>query len=155
MTLFWLILLVILIIIEAATVSLTSIWFAVGALAALISAVFSAPIWLQVVWFIFISGIMLVFTRPLAKKYLNSKRTATNADRVLNAVCIVTEDIDNIAGTGTVSVGGKLWTARSKTGDKISKGEMVKAVSIEGVKLIVIPMNLSKQEEADVQKETV
>jgi membrane protein implicated in regulation of membrane protease activity len=150
MTLFWLIIFVILIVVEAVTVSLTSIWFAAGALAALISAAFSAPIWLQVIWFIVVSGVTLYFTRPLAKRYLNAKRLATNADRVLESVCIVTEEIDNIAGTGTVSVGGKLWTARSKTGEKISMGEMVKAVSIEGVKLIVVPTSCVPEHSKEV-----
>lgn len=155
MTLFWLIVFIILIVVEAATVSLTSIWFAAGALAALISAAFDAPIELQVIWFIIVSGVTLYFTRPLAKKYLNSKRTATNADRVLDSVCIVTEEIDNFAGTGTVSVGGKLWTARSKTGDKISKGETVKAMSIEGVKLIVVPTSIVPEQIKESEQTTI
>jgi membrane protein implicated in regulation of membrane protease activity len=137
----WLIAFVVFLIIEAVTFGLASIFFAFGALVALIAAVASAPLWVQVVLFLVVSAVTLYFTRPLAKKYVNSRRMATNADRMLNMIGIVTEDIDNIEGTGTVSVGGKLWTARSLTGETIAKGKKVRAESIEGVKLIVKPLS--------------
>ena len=137
MSIFWLVLMVVLLIVEAATAGLTCIWFALGALAALISALFGAAIWLQVVWFLLVSIITLWFTRPLAMKYLNGRRVATNADRVVGAEGIVTEAIDNIAGTGAVRLDGKEWTARSDTGLNISKGSIVVVRRIEGVKLIV------------------
>ena len=86
------------------------------------------------------SIVSLVLTRPLVKKYVNSKAQPTNADMVIGKECRVTEDIDNIAGTGAVSVGGKIWTARTESDEvKASVGELMTAVRIEGVKLIVKP----------------
>ena len=126
-------------IIEGATVGLTSIWFACGAIIALIAAALGAPVPLQFVLFILISGVTLWLTRPLAAKYLTGKSQATNADRVIGMTGRVTESIDNVSGTGTVSIGGKLWTARSQTGVPIAEDTLVKGVAIDGVKLIVYP----------------
>ena len=137
MTVVWLALMVLLLIVEALTAPLVCIWFALGALAALISALFGAAIWLQVVWFLLVSLLTLWLTRAFAVKYLNSRRVATNADRVVGAEGIVTEDIDNIAGTGAVKLDGKEWTARSGSGANIAKGAVVRVERIEGVKLIV------------------
>lgn len=139
-TVVWLVAMIILLIIEGVVPGLVSIWFALGALAALISALFGAPVWLQIVWFLLVSVVALAVTRPLAKKYVNSRVQPTNADAVIGKDCIVTEDIDNILGVGAVVVGGKTWTARSQgEGIKLKKGETVKAVRIDGVKLIVVP----------------
>ena len=139
MTVIWLVAMIILLIIEGVVPGLVSIWFALGALAALISALLSAPIWLQIVWFLLVSIISLALTRPLAKKYVNARVQHTNADAVLGRECIVTEDIDNVL------VGGKTWTARSADDNlKIEKGETVKALRIDGVKLIVAPANVEE-----------
>lgn len=137
MVIFWSVAIVVFLILEAVTVGLASIWFAAGSLAALISALFGAPEWLQILWFVIVSGITLWFTRPLVKKYINSKSQPTNADRVIGMTGQVTERIDNIAATGAVFLNGKTWTARSATGEDIEAGQLVKANSIEGVKLIV------------------
>jgi len=139
MVIVWAAAAVVFLIVEAATFGLASIWFAIGALAALISALFHAPIWLQALWFVLVSGVTLWLTRPLAMKYVNNKRQATNADRVLGMEGYVTEAIDNLSGKGAVSVGGKLWSARSENGEAIAKGTLVRAMRIEGVKLIVLP----------------
>lgn len=139
MSVVWLVLMVVLLIVEAATAGLTCIWFALGALAALIAALFDAAVWLQVVWFLVVSILTLWLTRPLALKYLNSRKVATNADRVVGAEGVVSEDIDNIAGTGAVKLDGKEWTARSESGMGISKDAIVIVKRIEGVKLIVDP----------------
>ena len=136
---FWLAALVIFIIIEAATVAVTSIWFAIGSIGAMIVTILGGKLWLQVIAFFVISVLMLIFTRPLAKKYLNPNRKATNADRVIGTAAVVSELIDNIAGTGAVRAGGKEWTARSLTGAVFSPGEIVRVDHIEGVKLIVKP----------------
>lgn len=141
MTVVWLVAMIILLIIEGVVPGLVSIWFALGALAALISALFGAPIWLQLVWFLLVSIISLALTRPLAKKYVNSRVQPTNADAVIGKDCIVVEDIDNILGAGAVVVGGKTWSARSVDENvKPKKGETVKALRIDGVKLIVEPV---------------
>lgn len=137
MSIVWLVLMVLLFIIEAATAGLTVIWFALGALAALIAALFGAQIWLQVLWFLVVSIATLWFTRPLALKYLNVRSVATNADRVVGMEGVVCEDIDNLAGTGAVKLDGKEWTARSDSGANIPSGSVVKVRRIEGVKLIV------------------
>lgn len=139
MSIVWLVLMVLLLIVEAATAGLTCIWFALGALAALISALFGAQLWLQFAWFIVVSVVTLWFTRPLAIKYLNSRKVATNADRVVGAEGVVTEPIDNLAGTGAVKLEGKEWTARSDSGVNIAKDAVVIVKRIEGVKLIVDP----------------
>ena len=137
MSIVWLVLMVLLFIIEAATAGLTVIWFALGALAALIAALFGAQIWLQVLWFLVVSIATLWFTRPLALKYLNGRSVATNADRVVGMEGVVCEDIDNLAGTGAVKLDGKEWTARSDSGANIPSGSVVKVRRREGVKLIV------------------
>ena len=113
MTLLWGAAAVVFFIIEALTISLAGIWFAIGAVCALITALLGAPVWLQIVWFVLISVILLIATRPLAKKYVNGRRQPTNADRLLGQNVRVTERIDNIDGTGAVFADGKTWTAMS------------------------------------------
>ena len=137
LTLMWLGLMLALLLIEVLTVNLTTIWFALGALAALISSLFHAPLWLQVIWFLLVSVVTLICTKPLVKKFVNGRTQPTNADMVIGKICVVMEPIDNLRGTGTVTVGGKTWTARSETGDVFAPGERVIARKIEGVKLIV------------------
>ena len=133
----WLVALVALMVLELSTVSLTCIWFALGALAALIASLCGAPIWLQVVWFLIVSVLALLATRPLVKKYINGKTTPTNADMLIGQTCVVMEPISNLSETGAVKIGGKVWTARSEDGSVFAPGEKVVAVRIEGVKLIV------------------
>jgi len=134
----WLGAIVLFLVVEALVPGLVSIWFAFGALAALISALLSAPLWLQFVWFIAVSVAALALTRPLARKYVNARVQPTNADMLIGQECLVTETIDNLHATGAVSVGGKVWTARSE-GDSmtIPRGAMARVLRIEGVKLIV------------------
>ena len=138
MTAVWVVLMIVFLIVEGAAPGLVSIWFALGALAALISARLGAQIWLQCVWFIVVSLLALVATRPLAKKYVNSKTQATNADMLIGQECIVTETIDKLRGTGAVTVGGKVWTARADGEETvIEEGSVAVVERIEGVKLIV------------------
>ena len=137
MTTFWLIVMVLFLVVEAATVGLVCIWFAVGSLAALLAAMCGAQLWLQIVLFLVVSAATLYFTRPLVKRYVNSKVEPTNADMVIGKECRVTETVDNIAGTGAVYVDGKTWTARSENDELIQAGTLVTAKSIDGVKLIV------------------
>ncbi len=135
---FWLIAMIVLLAVEAAVPGLISIWFAIGALAALISAMFSAPLWLQVVWFVVVSILSLALTRPFVKKYVNNRTTPTNADMGIGKDAVVTEEIDNLHGKGAVMLDGKVWTARTEKEDQCAvPGETVRVVRIEGVKLIV------------------
>lgn len=139
MSVVWGVLIVLFLIIEGATAGLASIWFAIGSAAALIASLCHAPLWLQIVLFIVVSVAALYLTRPLAKKYVNSRTQATNADRVLGETGYVTESIDNLTASGAVHIGGKIWTARSADGTSIEAGTLVRAEKIEGVKLIVSP----------------
>ena len=141
MSIVWVVIMVVFLVVEAATAGLTCIWFAIGALAALIAALFGAPIWLQLVWFFVVSVVTLYFTRPLVLKYVNSRSQPTNADMVIGKEALVTAAIDNVESAGAVAVGGKVWTARSENGEPIEVGSIVTVLRIEGVKLIVSAKN--------------
>ena len=134
---FWITALVLFLVVEAVTVGLASVWFAVGALAALICALVGGPVWLQAVWFVVVSVVALILTRPLVKKFVNGRTVATNADRNIGRVGLVTERIDNLAATGCVRIDGVDWTARSEDGSVIPKGEKVRVLRVEGVKVCV------------------
>ncbi len=137
MLIFWIVLLVVLIIIEAVTAQLVTIWFAAGAAAALVAELCGLEQWLQWVIFIAVSAVALVATRPLVKKITNKTVQPTNADRCIGQTAVVTEDIVNIDARGQVNVNGITWTARSSDGSVIKKDERVIVEKIEGVKLIV------------------
>ena len=138
MTVVWIVAIVALLIVEGLTSGLVTIWFAIGALAGLICQLVGAPLWLQLLWFVLVSVTSLVLTRPLAKKYVNANTTPTNADMAIGRDCVVTETIDNVRGTGAVTVGGKIWTARMAAPDGYAeKGAVLTVLRIEGVKLIV------------------
>ena len=138
MTVVWLTAMIALLIVEAMVPGLVSIWFALGALAAMISSMLSAPLWLQVGWFFLVSIVSFALTRPIARKYVNGRAVHTNADMAIGQDCVVTEEIDNVRGTGAVSVGGKIWTARlAAPNGRAGKGTVLRVVRIEGVKLIV------------------
>ena len=134
----WLIVMVLLLFVEAVIPGLVSIWFAAGALAALLVSVLGGPLWLQFAVFLLTSVVLLILTRPLAKKYVNGRVTPTNADRIVGMDCVVVEEIDYLRGTGAVSVDGKVWSARMEQEDGTAqKGTVLKVVRIEGVRLIV------------------
>lgn len=135
---FWVVTLVVFLIVEAVTAGLVSIWFVFGSLVALICAALGAAVWLQIFWFVIVSVATLVLTRPLVKRYVDSRSIATNADRSIGRAAVVTERIDNLAATGAVNLDGVVWTARS-TDDAVAieTGERVTVRAIEGVKLIV------------------
>lgn len=139
MQILWLVLLIVFAASEAATVGLTSIWFAAGSLSALIAALLGGPLWVQITLFLAVSLLCMAAVRPLAKKHLNDRVEPTNADRVIGAQAQVTEDIDNIRGKGAVIIRGMTWSARSQDGGPIAAGTMVKVLRIEGVKVFVEP----------------
>ena len=138
---FWLIACIGLFILEAVTVNLVSVWFALGALGALFTAMLGGALWLQVVVFFAVTIITLIATRPLVKKHFNkSHHQPTNADMSIGKICIVTEDIDNVAATGQATCMGQVWTARSLGGETIKKRSKARVNSIHGVKLSVEPV---------------
>ena len=134
----WLILLIASGIIEAATAGLVCIWFTFGTLAALISAICGAPPMAQTIIFILVSALLLIFTRPLVKKHIAPKTTSTNYDRLIGKECVVTEEIDNLNGTGAIKANGLEWSAKSSSSN-IPKGSIVTVTKIEGVHAIVEP----------------
>ncbi len=141
MTFIWLGLLVAFIIIEASTAQLVTVWFAVGSLAALITSIFTERILVQILVFVLISAITLAVTRPLVKKVTKGKKQPTNADMYINQEGVVTEKIDNISAKGLVKVKGSVWTARTETdGISLQEGTRVRVKKIDGVKLIVTPV---------------
>ena len=142
----WIIVLIATIAIEAATMGLTTIWFAGGALIAVIAAALSFPVWLQVVLFLVVSLLLLIFTRPIAVKYFNKDRVRTNVESMIGRQAIVVSEIDNLQGIGQVTVGGQEWSARSEDEKKcLAVGTVVEVVAVNGVKLIV-------REDAQMQK---
>lgn len=124
-------------VLEAATAQLVSIWFVVGSIAGLVSALCDAPVYLQFFIGIAVSVLALIITRPLVRKKLHTEIQPTNADRVINADAVVVEEIDNIKSTGEVKIDGKIWTARSGTNEIIPPNTIVVVEKIDGVKLIV------------------
>ena len=137
----WLAALIVLLVVEAATVALVCLWFAAGALCALIVSFFVESVWVQLAVFLAVSLVCLLALRPLAKKYMDPRRVATNADRVVGAEGVVTEPIDNLKAQGQVRVDGAPWTARTEPdAPPISAGTAVRVLRIEGVKVIVAPL---------------
>lgn len=133
----WIAALIAFIIIEAFTFQMVTIWFAVGALAATISALCQAALPVQIGIFVAVSLVTLIATRPFVKRFTGLKYSPTNADRFIGEKGIVTQEIDNLHESGAVRIKGMEWTARSFEGSIIPKGATVKVQKIEGVKLIV------------------
>ena len=141
-TFLWFALLIVFIAAEAATVTMVSAWFAVGALASLITALLGGKLWLQVVIFLAVSGVALALLRPIAKKYFTPKLTRTNVDALTGKTCLCVTAIDNLAGIGQVKIGDVEWSARSTTGEAIPAGTEVKIDRVEGVKVYVTPVTV-------------
>ena len=134
-TIFWLILFVVLVVIEIATLGLTTIWFAGGSIVAFILAIvgFSLPV--QIVAFLVSSILLLVLTRPIAIKYFNQERKLTNAER---QKAVVIETVDTLHNVGRVEVNGQEWSAKTdEPHEVIEKDAVVSIEGIQGVKLIV------------------
>ena len=144
LTILWLGLLIAFLVVEASTVTLISLWFAGGALAALIAALLHAPLWLQIVVFFVVSAALLACLRPIVRKHFTPKLTKTNLDAVIGSEGYVIADIDNLSATGTVKLGAMEWTARSVDGSILKAGTRVKVEKIEGVKVFVTPVKAAE-----------
>ena len=144
----WLAVLVVCVGIEIATMGLTTIWFAGGALVSAILAALNAPLWLQIVAFFVVSLILLYLTRPVAVKYFNKDRVKTNVESLIGRQAIVISETDNLQGIGQVTVGGQEWSARSVKDDvQLPVGSVVVVRSVSGVKLILEENDLSAENE--------
>lgn len=137
----WLVLLILFLIVEAVcAIHLVCLWFAVGALVALIAAIAGASTAIQIGLFLVVSCALLALLWPLVKKFLNPSHVATNIDSVIGSQGLVTESIDNVTAQGQVKIGAMYWTARSSSGEPVAAGTKVKVQAIEGVKVFVIPV---------------
>ena len=137
MTIFWLVVVAVMLVIEIFTMGLTTIWFSLGAVAAAIAAALGAPLWVQILLFSVVSVLIMLLVRPFAMKVMDKNRTKTNIEEVIGEQAEVIEDIDNQRERGKVRYRGVEWMARSADGNKIAVGEMVTVESVAGVKLIV------------------
>ncbi len=136
--LIWLILTIVFVIVELATVGLVSIWFAAGSLITLIAAALGAPLPVQIILFLAISIALLLATRPFANKFINNRTQATNVDSVIGEKARVTERVSNLDLTGKAVVRGQEWTVRTDNDNEIiDQGELIEVLRVSGVKLIV------------------
>jgi len=133
----WIGLIVIFVIVEAATVQLVTVWFAVGGIAGLIAYAFGLEIWMQILIFAVVSAVALAVTRPFVKRFTKGRKQPTNADRYIGQEATVTEPISNELSKGAVRIGGLEWTARTVDNSEVDKGERVTVEAIEGAKLLV------------------
>lgn len=137
MTIIWLVLAVVMAVVEASTVQLVSVWFAVGAVAGCITSLLTDSVPIQIIVFAVVTALALLITRPMVKRMKVKKAEATNSDRYIGKTGVVLQAIDNAAAKGLVRVGSTTWTARSQDGQPIEEGASVTVCAIEGVKLIV------------------
>lgn len=138
LNLIWIGLFIILLLIEIFTVGLTTIWFAIGALAAAGVNTLGADLIIQIIVFLAVSVILMIFTRPWAVKHLNQNRLKTNYESKIGEIIKITERVDNLKQTGKSIVDGQEWTVRSQNNNEIlEKDELAKVIAVSGVKLIV------------------
>lgn len=138
----WFVLLIVFVLAEAATVTVVSLWFAAGALAALVVSMLSGPVWLQVLVFAVVSVVLLWMLRPIIRKHFNPKLTRTNVDAVIGREATTMVAINNRMAQGKVMLDGMEWSARSTTGEEISENTVVRVDRVEGVKLFVTPVKV-------------
>ena len=143
----WSVLAVGFLVLEGCTVAMVSLWFAIGAAAALVLSLLGAALWLQLLAFLAVSGVLLALQRPMMRMYVKS--TKTNVDSVPGTEGLVTEDIDNVAYQGQVKLGAMTWTARSTSGASIRAGTRVRVDRVEGVKVFVSPVKIPSETNAN------
>lgn len=137
-TIVWLVIFIVLLGIEIATLGLTTIWFAGGALMATLVAAIELPLYVQIPVFLVVSVVLLLFTRPVAQKYFNKERIRTNAESLVGQTAVVTESINNLKGMGKAVINGQEWMARSvEDSTELLKETQATIVAIEGVKLVL------------------
>lgn len=144
-TIIWLVLMVLFLLAEASTVTMVSLWFAAGALVAMVASLLGASVWLQVVLFLVVAAALLASLRNVVRKHFTPKLERTNVDAIVGSRGYVTADIDNISATGTVKLGTMEWTARSTSGEKIPAGTLVQVDKIEGVKVFVAAVKIKAE----------
>lgn len=148
--LYWLILLAVLIVIEIATLGLTTIWFAGGAMLGFFLSMLGVSTLIQIVVFFVISFLLLFSVRPFASRFINRNRIKTNYESLIGKEAKVTSTIDNFNEAGTAMVNGLEWTARSDQDQIILEGTKVKIVNVQGVKLIVTDQKYVKEKKEEI-----
>ena len=134
----WIVIMVLLLVVEALTMNLTTIWLAVGALASIFFTLAGAGGVMQFGVFVVVSAIMVFFTRPLVKKYVAGRYQKTNSDSLVGRTARIIEPVNNNLETGTAFLDGKEWSVRSENENEIlDEGELAVVREIQGVKLIV------------------
>ena len=137
---FWLVAMVVFLAAEAGTVTLVSIWFAVGALGAILVALLGGNLMLQITVFLLLAILLLLSLRGIVRRYITPRISKTNIDSIIGTTGIVLSPIDNIAALGHVQVNGVEWSARSSDNTPIPAGTLVRVDRIEGVKVFVTPV---------------
>ena len=133
----WVAVIIAALIVEAATLDLNAIWFALGGLGGLIVTSVGGSLHVQLVVFVVISAVLIFLVRPFARRVLRPKGAATNADRIIGQEALLTQPINNTLSQGEIKVFGQLWTARAADGGEIPAGSLVRVREIVGVKAIV------------------
>lgn len=136
-SLIWILLIIAFIVIESATVSLISIWFAGGALVALLALLLGADVTIQILVFLLVSVLCIVLLRKFALNSVKNKKSKTNIDRIIGQEIILKEGISDELGAGLAVINDVEWKVKSENGELIPAGEKVKVVDVEGVKLVV------------------
>lgn len=134
---FWLAAMVVFLLAEAMTVTLVSIWFAAGALVAIVVALLGGSLGLQVVLFLVTASALLISLRTMVRRFIHPKLIRTNVDSVVGSVGVVTTPVNNIAALGRVELNGMEWAARSTTGSPLPEGAQIRVDRVEGVKVFV------------------
>ena len=143
----WMVFVIIFLVVELLTVGLTTIWLAGGAAVAFILAAAGANFWCQLAGFFIVSFVLIYFTRPWALKHFNPNRTKTNSEGLIGEVVKITGRVDNRAAKGAALAKGQEWSARAVSDDMIIEEDtLVRIVRIEGVKLIVEPVDTKNQQ---------
>ena len=132
----WSVVIIAAILIEISTIALTSVWFALGAIVALVLAIFDVDFLWQLLAFVGVSTIALLATRPIAKKMNTKDVIHTNADKIVQMIGIVTKEIP-VGEIGEVRVNSELWRAKSLEGEPIKEGEKIIVNNLDGNKVIV------------------
>lgn len=136
--LLWLVAIIVFLAVEMSTVTLTSIWFAAGALAAMLVAMFNGHLIVQIIAFLIVAFGLLYAAKPWSRKFIDTKKESTNADRAIGEEVRVTQRVSNLDQTGKAIVHGMEWTVRTEDDNIIiERGELVRVLRIAGVKLIV------------------
>ena len=134
---FWLAAMVVFLAAEAMTVTLVSIWFAIGALGAIVVALLGGSVVVQVTVFLALAVALLLSLRTVVRRHFTPHVTKTNVDSVIGATGIVITPVNNIAALGQVRINGIEWSARSTSGSHIPAGALVRVDKVEGVKVFV------------------